>query len=115
MWLMSQTENKSAVEMAESTDLAQAMTSRCMDMRQPANHMIELTGRGYGCWVCAVEQVQAGWQVNQHHQSPQHIQQAVATMMTIRLASDHQPSAVLMALPDELMFLIFSFLPWWHM
>jgi hypothetical protein len=60
----------------------------------------------------ADKQVQCGWQVNRHRQSPKHIQQAVATMMTIRLASDHQPSAVLMAIPNELMFLIFSFLPW---
>jgi hypothetical protein len=58
----------------------------------------------------AVKQVQCGWQVNHHHQAPQHIQRAVATMMTIRLAPDHQPSAVLMAIPNELMFLIFSLL-----
>jgi hypothetical protein len=57
------------------------------------------------------EQIRQGWQPEHHHQVPQHIQQAVSTVMTIRLV-DHQPSSMLMLLPNELMFLIFSFLPW---
>jgi hypothetical protein len=59
----------------------------------------------------ADKQVQAGWQVNVHQQSPHHVQQAVVTMMTIRLV-EHQPSSMLAMIPNELMFLVFSFLAW---
>jgi thiamine phosphate synthase YjbQ (UPF0047 family) len=49
------------------------------------------------------------WQVNKHHQSPEHIRQAVTTLMMIR-AVEHQPSSVLACMPNELMFLVFWYL-----
>jgi hypothetical protein len=50
------------------------------------------------------------WQVSKHQLAPKHIRQVVTAMMTIRLV-DHQPASVLALIPNELMFLIFWFLP----
>ena len=60
--------------------------------------------------VIAVDTLQQGWSVDRHHQSPDHIRQAVTTMMTIRVV-EHQPSSVLAWMPNELMFLVFAMMP----
>jgi hypothetical protein len=46
------------------------------------------------------------WQPHLHHQMPHHVQQVVGTMMLVR--HHHQ---MLWLLPNELMYLVFSFLP----
>jgi hypothetical protein len=59
--------------------------------------------------VCIVPANNRFWMVHNHHRAPDHLQQTVMTMMMVRNA-EHQP--LLSALPIELMFEIFSYLPW---
>jgi hypothetical protein len=54
-----------------------------------------------------------GWQVSNQQQAPRYVQQVVATMVALRCI-EHEPASILMQIPNELLFLIFSFLPWQH-
>jgi hypothetical protein len=50
------------------------------------------------------------WQVYNHHQAMQDIQEAVYTLMVVR-SVPHQPASILSMMPNELMFEIFARLP----
>jgi hypothetical protein len=50
------------------------------------------------------------WQPYNHHRTSQALQAIVQSMLMIRTI-DHQPNNILALLPNELMFVIFSFLP----
>jgi hypothetical protein len=51
------------------------------------------------------------WQPHNHHRGSQHLQAIVESMLKIRTI-EHRPRNVLALLPNELMFVIFSFLPY---
>jgi ankyrin repeat protein len=50
------------------------------------------------------------WHPNHHHQSPQHTRAIIETMLMIRNVP-HEPASILLLMPNELMFEIFSHLP----
>jgi hypothetical protein len=51
------------------------------------------------------------WRPDSHYQMPQHIQIVVWTMMMVRIV-EHEPRSMMVLLPNELMFEIFSHLPY---
>jgi hypothetical protein len=60
--------------------------------------------------VCCIVANQRCWQPNTHNTMPPCTRQVVHTMMLIRIV-EHQPKSILLLLPNELMFEIFSHLP----
>jgi hypothetical protein len=61
--------------------------------------------------IIRVARNRACWQVNQHASAPRHVRQVVANVMLVR-SVDHEPQCILQLIPNELMFEIFTFLPW---
>jgi hypothetical protein len=47
----------------------------------------------------------------QHARAPQHVRDTVVAIVSIR-AVVHEPNSILMAIPNELLFEIFQYLPW---
>jgi hypothetical protein len=71
-----------------------------------------MLGRFKGAIVAElIRQHSIYWEPNEHVAAPLKLRHTVRVMMTIRIV-EHTPACVLSWLPNELMFLIFSFLPW---
>jgi len=51
---------------------------------------------------------QTGWSIEHHHMYPQQLRDAIFTVLLIR---SHIEESMLGALPNEIMFIIFEFLP----
>jgi hypothetical protein len=81
-------------------------------------HGTDRCGCGCGCIALHVVNAYSAnnqyWQVNLHDKSPRHVRSVVATMMLLRIV-EHQPSSILMLLPNEIMFELFSFIPWFEL
>jgi hypothetical protein len=61
--------------------------------------------------MAAYAETHQHWQLRYHHQAPPKIQAAIMTLLMIRNVP-HQPSSILMAIPNELMFELFARIQW---